>query len=259
MNTLQMKYKDAFVLMAGSACTVMLLNDINRLFDYPIPGFRYLAWLAQLILFLWAGLLAGSRMNPRRWKTGLFALATLACLYLARHYDYPSQARLPWLHLMMFGVGMLWPGSLLQRASEEKGWDSLMLLLGTAFCFTAYSVVEDRSLWGGMMPEHRDMQRLMQGLTRNAEPLMTLLAGYFAVRFSFSEWGRRLGASPWFRGFVLVPAVMAFIATLVGLFQRIGFGGYWQWLSLLLVTVQPVTIWMVFSVIRRVKRKRHHG
>lgn len=156
----------------------------------------------------------------------------------------------------MFGVGMLWPGGLLQRASEEKGWDSLMLLLVTAFCFTAYSVVEDRSLWGGMMPEHRDMQRLMQGFTRNADPLMTLLAGYFAVRFSFSEWGRRLGASPWFRGFMAVPAVMVFIAMLMNLFQIIGFGGYWSLLRLLSVLVQPVTVWLVVSVVRRVKRKK---
>ena len=256
MNTLQMKYKESSALMAGTACAVMMLNHINNLFDRPIPGLNPVGELAQFILFLWVGLLIGSRMKPRRWLTGLIALVTLYLLYLSRHYDYYWQALLPALHLTMLGVGILWPKRMLGHASEEKGWESLPFLLATVFCFTACSVVRDRLLHNAMMPEHRDMEQLMQDLMRNVVPLTAILAGCFAVRFSFSEWGRRLGACPWFRGFVAVPAVMVFIATLVNCSWGIGIAGYLPLLRLLSVLVQPVTIWLIVSAVRRIKKRR---
>lgn len=251
-------YKDASVLMAGSACAIMMLNHINNLFDCPVPGFYPVGRLAQLVLFLWVGLLIGSRMKSRRWLTGLVALATLCFLYLSRHYEYEWSVPIPYLHLTMLGLGILWPKRLLGHASEETGWESLPLLLAAVFCFTACSVVRDRLLRSVMMPEHRDMGWLVQDLMRNIVPLTAILAGCFAVRFSFSEWGRRMGSRSWFRGFVLVPSVMTFIATLVDLFQRIEFGGYWQWLSLLRVMVQPVTVWLVVSAVRKIKGKKRH-
>ena len=245
MSLQKMQYENALVLLAGASCTGIWLSGSKAWF---VGG------LAYSVLCLWIGLLLSSvRKKDRWWLTVMIALATLWCLYKARHYENPYWGHYPYHQLMLIGAGMLWPRQWLERSGKDKGWEALVMLLLTIFCYTALFVVRSRLLWGGMMPEHRDMQVLMRDLLRNTEPLMTLLVGYFAVGFAFSEWGQWLGSRPWFRGFVLVSAVLAFLYAVsdIHLFNS----GYWARLSRLKLMVQPVTVWLLVSLGRRVKRR----
>lgn len=257
MSLQKVQYENAWVLMAGVACTGIWLNQILAWCDYPIPGIAYVFGLGYALLSLWAGLLVSSKMKKRRcWVTVMIALATLWFLYKALHDENPYWGHYLYCQMMLIGVGMLWPRQWLERGGKDKGWETLVMLLLTTFCYTALFVVRRRLLWGGMMPEHRDMQVLMRDLLRNTEPLMTLLVGYFAVGFAFSEWGQWLGSRPWFRGFVLIPTVMAFLGAVSHI--RPYYMGYWTLLLWLTLMVQPVTVWMFVSVGRRIKRQISH-
>lgn len=221
MKALNPDFKNASVVLTGGVGLLMVVGGlIRQAAPYgemsPVPGLSFLMGLGWPVLCIWAGMLLRQWFrNPCWWVQALVAGASVFCLYEARH-SLAWWDTLPFQYLMCFGVGYLVPNGLFAAASGRKGWEYLMLLLAVAFCYTAVSVVSGRLQWHpwAFGPEHEDMKRLTQWLLLNCEPLLMLLAGYFAVMFSFSQAGQWLGGRDWFRGISVTLIILLFLASL---------------------------------------------
>ncbi len=226
MKALNKEFKNASVTLIGGVGALMIIGNLIRRED-PwngmafIPGLSFLMGLGWPVLCIWAGMLLRQWFkNPRWWVQALIVCATVFFLYKSRH-SLAWWDTEPFLYLMCVGVGYLVPEGLVSAASSRKGWEYLMLLLAAAFCFTAMSVVSGRLQWHpwAFGAEHEDMKSLTQRLLLDCEPLLVLLAGYFAVMFSYSQAGQWLGGRDWFRGISAVLVIIMFLASLSNSFQ----------------------------------------
>lgn len=255
-------FKNASFLMAGGACLLMLVGHlINKTVSYPysdplVSGLGHLLGLCIPVLCLWFGL--SLRMwlkNPKWWLQALLLCFTAFCLYKYRHDLFAYWKAFPYLYSALICLGYLVPRRMICAARRNRGWEYLVFMLLAAFCYTAANVVESRLEWltGSYLPEHHDMLRLMLTLMKDAEPLMAILTLYFVLLFSFSRAGQWLGERDWFRGIVIVPAVYLFFISVSNLFFRAG------WTAFISFLVQPVTVCLVFIIVRLVGRywKKH--
>ena len=229
MKALNKEFKNASVTLIGGVGLLMILgNTILRASPYgfgemtTVPGLSFLMGLGWPVLCIWAGLfLRQGFKNPRWWVQALIVCATVFFLYKSRH-SLAWWDTLPFQYLMCVGVGFLVPEGLTATASNRKGWEYLMLLMAAAFCYTATSVVAGRLQWHpwAFGVEHEDMKSLTQRLLLDCEPLLVLLAGYFAVMFSYSQAGQWLGSRDWFLGICGMLSVILFLVsqgTLLGI------------------------------------------
>lgn len=261
MEEMRKRYVNASVLLAGGACLAMVINhlvNVASLYESVLPGWSFLCGLCTPVLCLWVGLLLRIRFrNPRWWVRVLVLLVVLFFLYRFRHflnYWFWWKSN-PNLYLAMLGIGYLVPQEMLEDAGKRKGWEYLVLLLLSVFCYAAVAVVNSRLHYMTQMPELQEMELLMERLTNDVEPLLVLLTGYFAVMFSFSRLGQLIGGKAWFRGLVIVPAVYTFLATLGNLAIH-----SWRWdYYLIPLLVNPVTVYMVVLAVRLARRKRDGG
>ena len=221
MKALNKEFKNASVTLIGGVGALMIIGNLIRRED-PwngmafIPGLSFLMGLGWPVLCIWAGMLLRQWFkNPRWWVQALIVCATVFFLYKSRH-SLAWWNTEPFLYLMCVGVGYLVPEGLVSAASSRKGWEYLMLLLAAAFCYTATSVVAGRLQWHpwAFGVEHEDMKSLTQRLLLDCEPLLVMLAGYFAVMFSFSQVGQWLGNRDWFRGIGATLTIILFLASL---------------------------------------------
>ena len=221
MRTLIREFKNASVTLIGGVGLMMIIGNLIRRED-PwdgmafIPGLSSLMGLGWPVLCIWAGMLLRQWFkNPRWWVQTLIACATVFFLYKSRH-SLSWWVTEPFLYLMCVGVGYLVPEGLVSAASSRKGWEYLILLMAAAFCYTATSVVVGRLQWHpwAFGVEHEDMKSLSQRLLLDCEPLLVLLAGYFATMFSYSQIGQWLGSQDWFRGISAMLVIIMFLANL---------------------------------------------
>lgn len=258
MRQLSTSFKSASFLMCGTACTLLVINHLlNRVLPYEslpaVPGFGYMLGLCWGALFLWAGMLLRRRWPTPRWWVQLPVLAlALFCLYLYRHGVWITYRSLPYLYLSVFGAGFLVPPDALEGDGNRRGWPDLILLLVSAFCYTAVALVRGRlQSTSAFMPQFKDMERLLVSLMNTTEPLMLLVALWFAVRFSFSKEGRWLGGREWFRVVSCASFVIAFVACL-----------YRHWFpctDLLRFLVQPATVYLLAVLLRAAKKVAGRG
>lgn len=258
MRQLSDSFKNASFLMCGTACTLFVIYHLlNRVLPYEefpaIPGFGHTLGLCWGALFLWAGMLVRRRWPSLRWWVQLPVLAlALFCLYKYRHDVWITYRSLPYLYLSVFGAGFLVPPEAAGREGERSGWLDLALLLVSAFCYTAVSVVQGRfQSTSPFMPQFKDMERLLVWLMNTAMPLVLFIAMYFAVRFSFSREGQWLGRQDWFKVVSCASFVIAFLACL---------SRYWfPWTDLLRFLVQPATIYLITIAVRTVRKLTSRG
>ena len=262
METMKERYVNASFLMAGCACMAMVVNHLGFSFspyslESAIPGWSFMASLANPVLFAWAGLLLRRRSgSPKKWLSA--AVAVLVLFLLGMYYHYIEHwgwwERLPFLYLASLGIGYLFPPSMTGEAGRRKGIEYIVLLICSVFSYTACAVVSGRIQWGGMPPELHEMSNLMVRLMDVAEPLLTVVVLYFAVMFSFSGYGQWLGGRSWFRGIAVGVAAYSFLLSLGnlawGLFHRGMF---------LTFFVQPVTVYLVIVICRLIRRKAKGG
>ena len=239
--------------MCGTACTLFVIYHLlNRILPYEelpaIPGFGHTLGLCWAVLFLWAGMLLRRRWPSLRWWMQLPVIAlSLFCLYEYRHDVWITYRSLPYLYISVFGAGILVPPEAFDREGKRSGWLDLALLLVSAFCFTAVSVVQGRfQSTSPFMPQHKDMQQLVVWLMNNAMPLILFITLYFAVRFSFSKEGQWLGGQEWFRVVSCASLIIAFGACL--------FRYWFPVTDSLRFFVQPATIYLVTILVRATKK-----
>ena len=199
-----------------------------------------------------------SAEDPKWWFQILIAGATIYGMYFYRHYA-ENWGYADALYLCMAGIGFLIPHKILLSSSQNRGWLSLVMILISVFCYTALTTVKDRLLWGPVIPEHPDMELMMETILVNAEPLMVIITTYFVAQFAFSEIGQILGSQVWFRGIVAVPCLYAFLGYLSRLItQRLFFVAinYVYFSPLMWFIVQPVTIYLVVFLFRLIREHR---
>ena len=163
------------------------------------------------------------------------------------------------LYLSMAGMGFLIPPKTLLSSSQNRGWISLAMILLSLFCYTALTTAKDRLLWGPIIPEHPDMELMMETILVNAEPLMIIISIYFVAQFAFSKVGQMLGSLAWFRGIIAIPCLYAFLGYLCRLFtmRMFFFANHWVYYSpIMWFIVQPVTIYLVVFLYRLIRERR---
>ena len=224
MRTSKELYTNASVIIGGAVCTVLMANNIiGRMSDWDqpsvFPGFR---------------IMCGHRHYAENW-------------------GYADA-----LYLSMAGIGFLIPPKILLSSSQNRGWLSLVMILLSVFCYTTLTTVKDRLLWGPVIPEHPDMELMMETILVNAEPLMVIIAIYFIAQFAFSEVGQKLGSLAWFRWVVAVPCTYVFLGYLSRLFtmRMFFFANHWVYYSpIMWFIVQPVTIYLVVFLYRLIRER----
>ena len=264
MKTNKELYTNASVIIGGAVCAVLMANNImGRMSDWNepslFPGFRIMCGLCFPILYFWVGTLLRTWIKePKWWFQILIAGATIYGMYFYRHYA-ENWGYADALFLSMAGIGFLIPPKILLSSSQNRGWLSLLMILLSAFCYTALTTVKDRLLWGPIIPEHPDMELMMETILVNAEPLMVIIATYFVAQFAFSEVGQKLGSQVWFRGIVAVPCIYVFLGYLSRLLTTRMFFyaiSYVYYSPFMWFIVQPITIYLVVLLYRMIREWR---
>ena len=264
MDTNKTLYTNASVIIGGAVCAVLMANSIlGRMSDWDepsvFPGFRIMCGLCFPILYFWVGMLLRRKIQePKWWFQVLLAKVAVFCLYRYRHFA-ENWGYADALYLAMALIGFLIPPKTLLSASQNKGWISLVLIALCAFCYTALTTVKDRLLWGPIVPDHPDMELMMETILVNAEPLMVIITIYFVAQFAFSEVAQKLGSQTWFRGIVAVPCIYCFLGYFSRLFTMRMFGlaiNYVFYSPLMWFIVQPITIYLIVFCSKLIKERR---
>lgn len=264
MRTSKELYTNASIIIGGAVCLVLMANNIiGRMSDWNepsvFPGFRIMCGLCFPILYFWIGtLLRNWIKDPKWWFQILIAGASIYGMYFYRHYA-ENWGYADALYLSMAGIGFLIPPKILLSSSQNRGWLSLVMILLSSFCYTALTTVKDRLLWGPIIPEHPDMELMMETILVNAEPLMVIVATYFVAQFAFSEVGQKLGSLVWFRRIVAVPCIYVFLGYFSRLLTTRMFFfaiSYVYYSPLMWLIVQPITIYLVVFLYRLIKERR---
>ena len=259
MTNTKQQYISASVIICGAVCLVRVIA--HYLFQFSdwnnpaIPGSDSMAGLCYPVLFAWAGLLLRQWLPMPKWWVKL--LITVICAYcLFRYFDWNAEY---WyaahLYIVMAGVGYLISPTDLSLENQKKGWSSLSLVLFSVFSFTAVAVIKRRLLWGDLMPEHTDMEQLLEALVRITEPLLCIISAWFIQHFSFSSIAQKIGAQKWFQ----IIAAIACVLSLIFAFRFCLFGLHrwnvmmaWVYYNpLLMLAVQPVNVYLYVVIYRR--------
>lgn len=263
MKTNKEIYTNASVIIGGAICSVQMANSIiARLSDWDepsvFPGFGIMCGVCFPILYFWVGtLLRAWIKDPKWWLQVIVAGLTIYGLYFYRHYA-ENWGYADALYLSMAGIGFLIPPKILLSSTQNRGWISLGMILLSVFCYTALTTVKDRLLWGPIIPEHPDMELMMETILVNAEPLMVIIVTYFVAQFAFSSIAQNLGSQVWLRWIVAVPCLYTFIGYLSRLLPRPFYFAinYVYYSPLMWFIVQPITIYLVVFFIRLIRERR---
>lgn len=256
--------RNASIVVFGGVCAILMANRIIQwISDWNepsiFPGFRIMSYLCFPVLYFWAGMLLRFwKDNPKRWVKLIVLGLSLYCLF-----RYVHRAENWWfighLYFSVIGLGYLTPLKNVVPASQSTGWISLLMLLLSMFCYTTIATVKERFLWRDVLiPEHPDMELMLETILIYAEPLMTIVILFLLTQFAFSQIAQSLGAQDWFKGMIAVPCIFAFLCACQNLFtQRFIYTIHdLRYSPMLCFIVQPVTVWLIVSAVRRIKKIR---
>ena len=254
---------NASVIICGAVCLIRVIA--HYLFQFSdwnepaIPGVDSLVGLCYPVLFAWIGLLLRQWLPMPKWWVKL--LITALCAYsLFRYCDWNAEH---WyaahLYIVMAGVGYLISPTGLLLENQKKGWGSLSLVLISVFCFTAVAVIKRRLLWGDLMPEHTDMEQLLEALAWVTEPLLCITSAWFILHFSFSSLAQKIGAQKWFRIIAAIACILSLIFALrfclIGLHRWNVMMAWVYYNPLLMLAVQPVNVLLYIVIYRKLFRR----
>ena len=251
------QYKNASLIVYGAVCAVLMANNLIGKMSHlnepsVIPGFWVMAGLCYPILYCWFGMLLRLwKQNPKWWIQIIVAGISVFCIYRYRHFAENWQF-IGFLYFAMAGIGYLIPPKALVDSTRNRGWISLILIALSVFCYTALATAKIRLLWGPLMPEHEDMELMLETILVNAEPLMVIVVAYFVGQFGFSRIAQDLGSKKWFIGIIAVPCIYTFIGAIVSLFSI----NHIFYRPLLWFIVQPITVYLFVFLVRLLKERK---
>lgn len=260
-------YANASVIICGGVCLVRVITQImlkaSDWSDPAIPGLVFMSDLCYPILFAWIGMLLRGWKPESQWSVQLVVL--FAAFYgLYRYCDWTADHwHIVHFNFALMALGYLIPPRSLKLEGEKAGWSSLIMLILSVFCFTAVSVAKQRLLWGDLMPEHQDMEKLIEALLWMAEPLLGLISAYFVTLFAFSSTAQDLGSLRWIRLFVVLVCILSFILAIKFLLMLfhcwVYMAGYVYYSPLLSVLIQPVAVYLIIAVYRKSFKRAETG
>lgn len=217
-------YVNASVIIAGAVCTVLVVSHIvSRLSPWNgpsvLPGWRHLASLCYPILYGWIGMLLRAwKPHVKWWVQVLVAVSSGVMLWLSLTIG-GNVGYVGALYIAMAGVGFLVPPESIRVASQDKGWMALVIVMLSAFCYTAVDVARDRLVMYVTMPKHLDMEGVLQDILSIATPLMAMVTAWSVAQFSFSGMAQKMGSKQWLRWVVLVPCLITFVGATINLIK----------------------------------------
>jgi len=260
-------YVNASVIICGGVCLVRSITHyMLKSSDWSeptIPGLVFMSDLCYPLLFTWIGLLLRGWKPESKWWIQL-TVSLIAIYGLFRYCDWTADYwHIVHLDFAMIALGYLIPPKSLKLEGEKTGWLSLIMLMLSVFCYTAVSVAKQRLQWGDLMPEHQDIEKLLEALLWVAEPLIGLISAYFVIQFSFSSTALCLGNLQWIRVLVAAVCCLSFIWALkffLTMFYRWTYmANYVYYSPLLSMLIQPVTVYLIIAVYRKVVNRSEAG
>ena len=257
-------YVNASVIICGGVCLVRAITHFMlRASDWSesaIPGLVFMSDLCYPLLFTWIGLLLRGWKPESKWWVQL-AVLLIAIYGLCRYCDWTADHwQIVHLDFAMIAMGYLIPPESLKLEGEKTGWLSLIMLMLSVFCYTAVSVAKQRLQWGDLMPEHQDMEKLLEALLWVAEPLLGLISAYFVIQFSFSSTAQNLGGQQWIRVLVAAVCGLSFIWAIQFFFMMFHrwtyMANYVYYSPILSLLVQPISVYLIIAVYRRAKSRK---
>ena len=257
--------KCASFTLTGLVGLVMAIGVFfSQAFPYghsPALGLLILMRLGYPVLCMWVGLLLRQGLSSRSWwipslviKVVVAGIAVFSVYMFAHDWENYWWSTLPYLYLLSFSVGFLFPTDPFGNASRSAGWEYLVFLLIATFCNTAVGVALQRIDWlsyhaafGG----HEEMGRLILWLLKICEPLLVVLFLYFISMFSFSRLGQALDGKSWVRGIVTALMVFCLFSSIHSLTLSI-----YSAADIIQVLVQPVSIYIILVLSRLIRRRK---
>ena len=215
-------YVNASVVIAGAVCTVLLvIHIVARLSPWGgpsvLPGWRFLASLCYPILYGWIGMLLRAwTPHVKWWVQVLVAVSSGVMLWLSLTIG-GNVGYVGALYIAMAGVGFLVPPESIRVASQDKGWMALVMVMLSAFCYTAVDVARDSLVMDATMPNYLNMEGVLQDVLSIAIPFLAMITTWEVVRFSFSRMAQKIGSQQWLRWVVFIPCLITFVGTIVNL------------------------------------------
>ena len=257
-------YVNASVIICGGVCLVRAITHFmlksSDWSEPAIPGLVFMSDLCYPLLFTWIGLLLRGWKPESKWWVQL-AVLLIAIYGLCRYCDWTADYwHIVHLDFVMIALGYLIPPESLKLEGEKTGWLSLIMLMLSVFCYTAVSVAKQRLQWGDLMPEHQDMEKLLEALLWVAESLLGLISAYFVIQFSFSSTAQNLGGQQWIRVLVAAVCGLSFIWAIQFFFMMFHrwtyMANYVYYSPILSLLVQPISVYLMIAVYRRAKSRK---
>ena len=257
-------YVNASVIICGGVCLVWAITHFmlksSDWSEPAIPGLVFMSDLCYPLLFTWIGLLLRGWKPESKWWVKL-AVLLIAIYGLCRYCDWTADYwHIVHLDFVMIALGYLIPPESLKLEGEKTGWLSLIMLMLSVFCYTAVSVAKQRLQWGDLMPEHQDMEKLLEALLWVAESLLGLISAYFVIQFSFSSTAQNLGGQQWIRVLVAAVCGLSFIWAIQFFFMMFHrwtyMANYVYYSPILSLLVQPISVYLMIAVYRRAKSRK---
>ena len=267
MTKTKQQYINASVIICGAVCLVRVIaHDLFQSSDWNdsvVPGVYSMVGLCYPVLFAWVGLLLRQWLPIPKWWIKL--LITALCAYcLIRYCDWNAEH---WyaahLYIVMAGVGYLISPADLSLENQKTGWGSLSLGLFSVFSFTAVAVIKQRLLWGDLIPEHTDMEQLLEALARVTEPLLCIISAWFILHFSFSSIAQKISAKKWvliISGAACVLSLYIALRFCLSFIPRGDVMMAWVYYNpLLMLAVQPVNVYLYIVIYRKLFRRNENN
>ena len=250
-------YKSASYTMAGTACTVVIINLVLSHLGSEghslLPGFSFAAGLATPVLCTWLGIII------KHWKglykpwliipLSIIALALICVIATEANFFSPKKYMMECLAMMI--MGYIIPEKHLEALSKkEMRIPSILLCMSSLLIYTCISVARNRIFLLHPVLEYADMKELALSLLLIGETVTAFVAVYLIIAVSFSSAGLAFGSTKWVRVSLGVFCIFAFIRAVVN--ACIGSVGHTVFL--VQVISNPVFIYLVLWLSKHLKK-----
>ena len=267
MNTKMSDYRNTTFLFVGLGCLIQLVGHIilslpkyNGRYGLASLGYRFPAveWtsaimsLAVPVFCIWiGGLLRSIWPRPQNWvKVALLILIPLLYLRLVIWPGGGIDLSWPGYDILMLSLVIM--GFLIlpiAKSFKGMGWIASVLFLASAFCYVGVVRVSDHFSMVNFTLRESEWSVLFFRLMKVIPLAMSM---FFLMVFSFSEACGKVVGRKWVQIVVIVLAVLTGIMIYINGLNHIRF-------TLRYLLVNPLTVYLVYVVVRSIKRWRTGG
>jgi hypothetical protein len=250
-------YKSASYMMAGTACMVVILNNVLWHLGSEghslLPGFGFAAGLATPVLCTWLGIILKHWRGIEKLRLiillSIIGLALLCAISTQTYYFTPNKCLMECLAMTI--MGYIIPENHL-KALTNKGMitSRVLLCVSSLLIYTCIAVARNRIFLFLSVWEYADMTDLTLSLLQIAETVSAFAAVYFITAVSFSSTGIALGSLKWVRVLLGIFCILTFVRVVVNACISSGLRTFF----IVQVIANPVFICLIVWVSKRLKK-----